>query len=78
MTRSQKRRYEAAFANLRLCRTYHKLLTKCIIGELSASDLAEHPKAGEYAAQFSMWRPPLIWAAAPADVLLSWTRRGPR
>ncbi len=69
MTRSQKRRYDAAFANLRLCRAYHKLLTKCIIGELSASDLAEHPKAGVYAAQFSKWRPPLIWTAAPADAL---------
>jgi len=68
MTRSEKRRYDAAFANLRLCRAYHKLLTKCIIGELSASDLAEHPKAGEYAAQFSKWRPPLIWTAA-ADAL---------
>ncbi len=69
MSRSQKRRYDAAFANLRLCRAYHRLLTKCIIGELSASDLAEHPKAGEYAAQFSKWRPPLIWAAAPAHAL---------
>jgi len=38
MTRSQKRRYDAAFANLRL-RACHSLLSRHTIGLLSASDL---------------------------------------